>query len=68
MEFRVRGVGKVSIQELEARFVAFLNASAPEPKLEGTPEERRAMLKALANRGDSQMKAFVHDYLSRHNL
>ena len=66
MEFRIRGVGQVTIQELEARFAAYLNAGAPEPKLDGTPEEQREMLKVLASRGDSQMRAFVDGYLARH--
>jgi hypothetical protein len=65
MDFRIAGVGKVTLAELEARFRAYMNAGAPEPVLEGTPEERKAILKQLASRGDSQMKALVENYLKR---
>ena len=40
MDIRIRGVGSVSLEELEARFTAYLNGGAPEPVLEGAPEER----------------------------
>jgi hypothetical protein len=36
-----------------------MNAGAPKPVLEGTPEERKTILEKVANRGDSQMKALV---------
>jgi hypothetical protein len=65
MEFRVSGVGKVTLEELEARFLAYMNAGAPEPVLEGTPEERKAILEHIASRGDSQMRALVDNYLKR---
>jgi hypothetical protein len=65
MDFRVSGVGKVSLEELEARFSAYMNAGAPEPVLEGTPEEQKAILKHVAVRGDSQMRALVDNYLKR---
>jgi hypothetical protein len=65
MEFRVSGVGKVTLEELEARFLAYLNAGAPEPVLEGTTDERRAILEHIASRGDSQMRALVDNYLKR---
>jgi hypothetical protein len=63
MEFRIAGRGKVTLEELEARFLAYLNAGAPEPVLEGTPEERKAILELIARRGDSQMRALVDSYL-----
>lgn len=63
MEFRLSGVGKVTLEELEARFSAYMNAGAPEPVLEGTPEERKAILRRIASRGDSQMRALMDNYL-----
>jgi hypothetical protein len=63
MEFRLSGVGKVTLEELEARFSAYMNAGAPEPVLEGTPEERKAILRHIASRGDSQMRALMDNYL-----
>jgi len=65
MEFRVAGVGKVSLEELEARFSAYMNAGAPEPVLEGPPEEKKAILELIASRGDSQMRALIDNYLKR---
>jgi hypothetical protein len=65
MEIRVSGVGEVTLEELEARLTAYMNASAPEPVLEGTPEEQKAILKHVAVRGDSQMRALVDNYLKR---
>jgi hypothetical protein len=65
MECRVAGVGKITLEELEARFSAYMNAGAPEPVLEGTPEEKKAILKRIATRGDSQMQALVENYLKR---
>ena len=64
-EYRLRGVGLVSIQELEARFSAYMNAGAPEPVLEGSLDEQRPVLKELASRGDSQMQSLMSLYLSR---
>lgn len=63
--YRLRGIGLVSLQELEARFSAYMNAGAPEPVLEGSLDEQRAVLKEIARRGDSQMKALMSLYLSR---
>jgi hypothetical protein len=40
-----------------------MNAGAPEPLLEGTSEEQKAVLKCIANRGDSQMRALIGNYL-----
>ena len=65
MEFRIAGRGKVTLDELEARFTAYMNAGAPEPILEGTPAERKAILELIASRGDSQMKALVENYQKR---
>jgi hypothetical protein len=65
MKFRLRGRGLVTLEELEARFRAYMNASAPEPVLEGTPEEREAVLKLLAARGDSQMRTLAEHYITR---
>jgi hypothetical protein len=65
MEFHVAGRGKVTLEELEARFRAYMNAGAPEPVLEGTPDERKIILKLIASRGDSQMRALVDSYLKR---
>jgi hypothetical protein len=63
MEIRIYGLGGVTIEELEARLSAYMNAGAPEPVIEGTPEEREAILKHVAARGDSQMRALVDIYL-----
>jgi hypothetical protein len=68
MECRIAGVGKVTLEELEARLSAYMNAGAPQPVLEGTPEERKAVLKRIASRGDSQMRALVENYLKREAL
>jgi hypothetical protein len=65
MEFRIAGIGTVTLEELEARFFAYMNAGAPEPVLEGTPEEQKAILEQIASRGDSQMRALMNDYLKR---
>jgi hypothetical protein len=65
MEFRITGAGRVTLEELEARFTAFINAGAPEPRLEGTPEEKKAILELIASRGDSQMRSVMQDYPSR---
>ncbi len=63
MEFRIRGAGNVTLEELEARFLAYMNAGAPELVLEGTAEERKAVLELIARRGDSQMRTLVDYYL-----
>jgi hypothetical protein len=65
MEIHLAGIGKVTLRELEARFSAYMNAGAPEPLLEGRPEERKAVLECIANRGDSQMRALMGSYLKR---
>jgi hypothetical protein len=61
---RVVGVGEVTLAELEARFLAYINAGAPKPVLEGTAEEQAAILRDVASRGDSQMRALIDSYLS----
>ena len=65
MEFRIAGRGNVTLEELEARFRAYMNAGAPEPVLEGTPEARKQILELIASRGDSQMQVLVENYLKR---
>lgn len=55
----------MKLEELEARFLAYMNAGAPEPVLEGTAEEKKAILELIASRGDSQMKVLMDDYLKR---
>jgi hypothetical protein len=61
---RVVGVGEVTFEELEAMLLAYINAGAPKPVLEGPPEETAATLRRVASRGDSQMRALVDSYLS----
>jgi hypothetical protein len=61
---RLVGVGVVTLEELEAMLLAYLNAGAPKPILDGTPEEKAAILRHVASRGDSQMRALVDSYLS----
>jgi hypothetical protein len=61
---RVVGVGEVTLEELEARLLAYVNAGAPKPVLEGTPEETGTILRHVASRGDSQMRALVDSLLS----
>jgi hypothetical protein len=63
MPIRVAGWGEVSIEQLEALFAAYLNAGRPKPKLDGTPEEKRAALEQIRARGDSQMKSLMSSYL-----
>ncbi len=63
MTIRLAGVGTVTLEELEARLSAYMNAGAPKPVLEGTPEERKAILEKVASRGDSQMKSLDKLYL-----
>ena len=59
MTVRIAGVGTVTLEELEARLSAYLNAGAPEPVLEGTSEDRREVRAPGSRRGASQMKALV---------
>ncbi len=47
------------MEQLEARLSAYMNAGAPKPVLEGAPEEQAAVLREVAARGDTQMKALV---------
>jgi hypothetical protein len=61
---RLLGVGAVTLEELEAMLLAYLNAGAPKPVLDGTPEEKAAILRHIASRGDAQMRALVDSYLS----
>lgn len=61
---RLVGIGEVTLQELEAMLFAYMNAGAPKPVLEGTPEEQTEILRHVASRGDSQMRALVDSYLS----
>jgi hypothetical protein len=60
---RVIGVGEVTLEELEARLSAYVNAGAPQPVLEGTPQEKTAILNRVAERGDSQMRAVIESML-----
>ena len=55
----------MTIEGLEARLSAYLNAGAPEPVIEGSPEDRRAILEWVARRGDSQMRSLVGNYLNK---
>jgi hypothetical protein len=65
VEIRIAGRGNLSLEELEARFAAYMNAGAPEPILEGSPEERKSILGEVARRGDSQMRSLMDLYLNR---
>ncbi len=65
MKIAVAGRGQVTLEELEARFRAYLNAGAPEPVLEGSPLERKAVWELVASRGDSQMRSLMDSYLKR---
>lgn len=65
MEIRLRGRGIVSLEELEARFTAYLNAGAPEPVLEGSPEEKKAIFQQVAQRGDSQLRSLMNRYVAK---
>jgi hypothetical protein len=65
MQIRVLGVGEVTLEALEAMLLAYLNAGAPKPILDGTPEEQAAVLEAVARRGDCQMRSLVNSYLHR---
>jgi hypothetical protein len=59
---RVAGIGEVTLRELEAMLSAYMNAGAPRPILQGTPEEVAATLREVGARGDSQMQALVESY------
>jgi hypothetical protein len=63
MLIKVVGLGDVTLQEFEAMLSAWINAGAPKPVLEGTSEEKRAVLRLVASRGDSQMRAVAESYL-----
>ena len=63
MNIRIAGIGDITLEELEARFAAYLNAGAPEPRLEGEPRDKREILELVASRGDAQMKALMASYL-----
>jgi hypothetical protein len=65
MKIVVAGRGQITLEELEARFRAYLNAGAPEPVLEGSLEERKTIWALVASRGDSQMRALMDRYLKR---
>jgi hypothetical protein len=60
---RLIGVGEVTLEELEARLSAYVNAGAPKPILEGTREEKAAVLQRVATKGDVQMRALVESLL-----
>ena len=60
---RVVGVGEVTLDELKAMLVAYLNAGAPKPVLECSHPEREMILSQIAADGDSQMKALVESLL-----
>ena len=64
---RLIGIGEVTLEELEAMLLAYMNAGAPKPVLEGTPEEQTEILSHVASRGDSQMRALVDSYLRELN-
>ena len=60
---RVAGVGEVTLEELEAMLLAYVNAGAPKPLLECTPQERETVLRLVASRGDTQMRALIDSML-----
>ena len=64
---RLVGIGEVTLEEFEAMLLAYMNAGAPKPVLEGTAEEKTEILRHVASRGDSQMRALVDGYLSELN-
>ena len=64
---RLVGVGEVTLEEFEAMLLAYMNAGAPKPVLEGTPEEQTEILSHVASRGDSQMRALIDSYLRELN-
>lgn len=57
------GVGEVTIEELESRFSAYMNAGAPKPVLGGPSEQQRAILQMIRDRGDGQMRSLMESYL-----
>jgi hypothetical protein len=61
---RLRGVGEITLEELEARLFAYANAGAPKPILDANREERAAILDRVASRGDAQMRALVASILT----
>jgi len=61
---RLVGIGEVTLEELEAMMSAWVNAGAPKPVLEGTREEKSAILRTIAERGDSQMRRVIETCLS----
>ena len=61
---RLRGVGEVTLEELEAMLFAYANAGAPKPILDANPEERAAILQRVASRGDAQMRALIANMLT----
>ena len=63
MQIRLVGVGPVSLEELEACYSAYLNAGAPKPVLEGSPQQQREILEHVGSRGDSPMKSLVTQLL-----
>ena len=60
---RLIGVGEVTLEELEAMLLAYMNAGAPKPVLEGSAADQTEILRHVASRGDSQMRALVDSYL-----
>jgi hypothetical protein len=60
----VTGIGQVTIEELEAMLFAWVNSGAPKPVLEASREDKVAILRRIADRGDSQMRAVIDIYLS----
>jgi hypothetical protein len=58
MGIHLLGVGRATIEGLEARVRAFMKAGAPEPVLECTPEHPRT------HRDESQMWALVDNHLN----
>ena len=58
------GIGEVSLEEFEAMFSGWVNAGAPKPVLDGKREEKAAVLRLVADRGDSQTRAIVESLLS----
>ena len=58
------GVGKVTLEEFEAMLLAYMNAGAPKPVLDATVDEKATILRQVASRGDSQMRALVESMLS----
>lgn len=65
MEFWLAEIGKVTLEELEARYSAYLNAGAPKPVLQGTADEKKRIWELIASRGDSQMRSLIQSYLKR---